>query len=170
MENRELKMKSECKNYIEKILNDSAEQRDAFRAHCGECPECASLASDWERLRNAAIPVSQVPLSLDFAVIAAADSALKRRVHHKVTLRRIIYYGAAAASVALACLVTIFPPDNTAKNHRVIAKNLDWSKFDKELFETAAAIEISHNCISIAGTPETTNPNLPVIEEEQEQF
>ena len=77
---------------------------------------------------------------------------------------------AAAASVALACLVTIFPPDSTAKNHRVIAKTLDWSKFDKELFETAAAIEISHHCISIAGTPDAPNQNLPVIEEEQEQF
>ena len=163
-------MKSECKNYIEKILDDNTKQRDAFRAHCGECPECASLASDWKRMRNAAIPVSQVPLSLDFAVLAAAGSALKKRMHRKVTLRRIIYYGAAAASVALACLVTIFPPDSTAKNHRVIAKNLDWSKFDKELFETAAAIEISQHCISIAGTPDTPNQNLPVIEEEQEQF
>ncbi len=160
-------MKNECKNYIEKTLGDSAEQRDAFRTHCGECPECASLASDWKRMRHAAIPAGAVPLALDFAVLAAADRALRQRARRRVNLRRMIYYGAAAASVALACLVTIFPPDNTARNHKAAARNWDWSKFDKELFETAAAIEISSQCISISGKPDATDPNLPVIEEEQ---
>ena len=160
-------MKNECKNYIEAILADKEEQRAAFRTHCGECPECASLASDWERLRNTAIPVGEIPLTLDFAVLAAADRALRERARRRVTIHRIIYYGAAAACVALACLVTIFPPDSPAQNHREIVKNWDWSKFDKELFETAAAIEISNHCISISGKPDTPAPNLPVIEEEQ---
>ncbi|MFA6102534.1 MAG: hypothetical protein WCV67_03980 [Victivallaceae bacterium] len=164
-------MKDACKNYIETILADNEEQRAAFRAHCGECPECAALASDWKRLRKARIPVEEVPLSLDFAVLAAAGNALRERLRRRrVALRRIIYYGAAAACVALACLVTIFPPADQARGHREIAKSWDWSKFDKELFETAAAIEISNHCISISGTPDAPAPNLPVIEEEPEQI
>jgi hypothetical protein len=164
-------MKSECKNHIKMILADNGDQRAAFRTHCGECPECASLASDWDRLRNAIVPAGKVPLSLDFAVLAAADRAMKARARRRTTIRRIIYYGAAAACVALACLVTIFPPANNAgRNHREIVKNWDWSKFDKELFETAAAIEISDNCMSISGKPDTPVTNLPVIEDEPEQI
>jgi hypothetical protein len=162
-------MKRECKNYLEAILADGEERRDA-RAHCGKCPECASLASDWKRMRNAAIPVSETPLSLDFAVLAAAGDALRKRTRRRVTIRRIVYYGAAAACVALACLVTIFPPANPEKARREVAKHWDWSRFDKELFETAAAIEISGHCMSISGKPDTPAPNLPVIEEEQDQI
>lgn len=164
-------MKSECKNYIEAILADNPEQ--CAVAHCGDCTECASLASDWQRMRNTIIPAGEVPLSLDFAVLAAADSALKRRMHRKITIRRIIYYGAAAACVALACLITIFPPNNSSWGHGEIVKKWDWSKFDKELFEMAAAIEVTSYCISISGKPDNADaavPNLPVIEDGQDNI
>jgi hypothetical protein len=167
-------MKKECKKYIEKALADNENRRTAFRTHCGECPECASLASDWTKLSNIAIPSAEVPLSLDFAILAAADKAAHTRSRRRVAIRRIIYYGAAAACVALACLVTIFPPSQrrvNAENRRMeIVKSWDWSKFDKEVFETDAAIEISKNLMSISVKPEEQAPKILIIDEDHEQI
>jgi hypothetical protein len=83
-------MKKECKKYIEKALADSENRRTAFRTHCGECPECASLASDWSKMRNIAIPSAEVPLSLDFTILAAAGKAAHARSRRRVAIRRII--------------------------------------------------------------------------------
>ncbi|MHB9138416.1 MAG: hypothetical protein ACYC4Q_03320 [Victivallaceae bacterium] len=167
-------MRKECKKYIERALADNENRRTAFRTHCGDCPECASLATDWTKLRHTAIPSGEVPLSLDFAILAAAGKAANARARRRIAIRRIIYYGAAAACVALACLVTIFPPDGkriNMENRRVeIVKSWDWSKFDKEVFETDAAIEISKNLMSISGKPDEQVPKILIIDEDHEQI
>jgi len=171
MEDNGLKtMKNECKNYIEAAFADDGNQNAAFKAHCADCSECASRASDWNRLRNAAMPAREVPIALDFAILTAARLAAQKRARRRVTIRRIIYYSAAAASVTLACLVTIFPPDNNRRSNLEVVKSWDWSKFNKEVFETDAAIEISKNYISIAGKPEEPAPKILLLDEEQEQI
>jgi hypothetical protein len=168
-------MKKECINYLETAFADDENQRSAFMAHCKECSECASLASDWARLRNIAIPASEVPIALDFAILSMACNAASVRSRRKVTVRRIIYYGAAAACLAIACLVTVFPPSSekrmSTKDIKIeIVKSWDWSKFDKEVFETDASIEISKNLMSVSGKPEEPSLKLLIAEEDQEQI
>jgi len=51
-----------------------------------------------------------------------------------------------------------------------IVKSWDWSKFDKEVFETDAAIEISKNLMSISVKPEEQAPKILIIDEDHEQI
>lgn len=168
-------MNKECTTYIETAFADNDNQRGAFKAHCKECPECAALASDWAKLHNIAMPEREVPIALDFAIISMAGKAASERSRRKVIIKRIIYYGAAAACVAIAGLVTVFPPSAgqnvSTKNIKIeIVKNWDWSKFDKEVFETDVAIEISKNLMSISGKPEEQSLKLLITEEDHEQI
>ncbi|MFA7231875.1 MAG: hypothetical protein WC071_11450, partial [Victivallaceae bacterium] len=85
-------MKNNCKTIAEAIMaSDGAFSADISR-HCASCEECNRLAVSWEKLRSAkAIPATEIPLSVDFAVLTAAKNLAVKKTRHKVMIKRILY-------------------------------------------------------------------------------
>lgn len=143
-------MKNNCKTTAEAIMaSDSAFSADISR-HCAACEECNRLAVSWEKLRSAkAMPATEIPLSVDFAVLTAAKNFTVKSNRHKVMIKRILYYSSAAACLLLACMIYLHEYRSQAAQNKIMQKSWDWTGFEKESFELNAAVEISSAYMTI---------------------
>jgi hypothetical protein len=135
-------MNKKCIDIQMAVLASDGEFSPDIEQHCSQCPECRAAMEDWNLLRTAGMEKLEVPVSADFNIIQAARDKANVFHRHRVHVRRLIGYTAAAASVAIACLVAVLENNAEIRQQKYIA-GWDWNSFEKSAFELNTAAEYS---------------------------
>ena len=95
-----------CEQFLEAVLTVGKPLSGAAAEHVRQCPECAALRAQAERLTGRC--EMEPPAVLDRAVLAHAHDAVRRQSVHQLFFRRIMPFAAAAAA-AVVCVAVLLP-------------------------------------------------------------
>jgi len=144
-----------CDKFLEEVMTPEKPLGAAAAAHVRECPACAALRADAERLASGGVCEMEPPAELDRAVMSHAHNALRRRAVHRLFFRRVMPFAAAAAA-AVVCVAVLLPEDAPAAGPEVrIAQNTvrpadgtAWNTLEKLEKLESEAFEISQELTS----------------------
>ncbi|QSH41560.1 hypothetical protein P0136_07390 [Lentisphaerota bacterium ZTH] len=141
-------MKDKCNKIQEEILSSGSEFSQRVRTHCKTCSECRNFLEDWRLLASTELPLTDPPLSKDFEILKHARERSKS-IRRRVTLRRLIGYTAAAASMAAAFIVTC-SEYNSVKAEKKYLQQWSWNNFESQVFKLDTEVEISRQMLTMS--------------------
>ncbi|MCP3968280.1 MAG: hypothetical protein GY750_15785 [Lentisphaerae bacterium] len=143
-------MNKDCNKIIEEILSSNGDCSQAVHEHCRDCSECRTLLEDWQKMYNAKLPLQAPPLSADFNILKQSRERGKS-IRLNKTIRRLVGYTAAAASLAAAFIVTCSEYNSVRLENKYL-NQWSWSSFENQVFTLDTEVEFSKELLTISNT------------------